>query len=164
MEYFSNKNSNININKAKNEEKYERYNNYISQNDKNDNNNSRNNKRDYFNEINQFKEQINTRFNNFRDYIRDKRKEITREENKSLNYEQSGNSRTKMESYGQNNYFMKNNINNYSNNNYLERTNLQNLIDQYKNKYSTFENSIYNINNKAKMNQTFSIDKKYLNE
>ena len=161
LEYFSNKNSNININKPKNEEKYERYNNYISQNY---NNNSRNNKRDYFDEINQFKEQINTRFNNFRDYIRDKRKEITREENKSLNYEQPGNSRTKMESYGQNNYYMKNNINNYSNNNYLERTNLQNLIDQYKNKYSTFENSIYNINNKAKMNQTFSIDKKYLNE
>ena len=48
--------------------------------------------------INQFKEQINTRFNNFRDYIRDKRKEITREENKSLNYEQPGKSRTKMES------------------------------------------------------------------
>jgi hypothetical protein len=161
LDYFNSKynNNNNNNDNNMNEEQNERYK-YINSNY----NENMNNKRDYLGCINQFKKQINSRFNNFRDYIRDKRKEFLQEENKSRNFEEPETFPKEIESYGKKNYLVKNNIRNfnYSNNiNYLERTNLQNLIDAYRNKYHAFENSFYKIKNK--LNKSFSMDKKFLN-
>ena len=166
MDYFNSKynnninnNDNDNMSKNMNEEKNERYN-YINSNY----NENMNNKRDYLDDMDQFKRHINSRFNNFWDYLRDKRKEFLQEENKSRNFEETEIIPKEIESYGKKNYLAKNNIRNfnYSNNiNYFEKTNLQNLIDAYRNKYNAFENSFYKIKNK--LNKSFSMDKKFLN-
>ena len=157
LDYFTNKSTNINnnINMNKREEKYERKNYNIS-----DLNKTINNKRDYLDEVNRIKNQINERYNHFHDYIRDKKKEITHEENKSRNFEEPDKlGIRKIESY----YLIRNNIRNgdYANYNYLERNNLQNLIDKYKSRFNALENSINN--NRIKLNKSFSMNKKYIN-
>ena len=50
--------------------------------------NNDNNKNNYLEELNQFKNQMNLRFKNFRDYIMDKKRDIFNEENKSRNFEE----------------------------------------------------------------------------
>ena len=163
LDYFPNKIRNIDNNNKYHhmnsnsniiEERYERYKNKNIYNNKNNRI-----KNEYIEDLNQFKEQMNSRFNNFRNFIMDKRKEIFNEENKSRNFEQPEKYLTRIESYGNRQYLGKN-VNNY--NNYLERTNLQNLINDYKNKYNAFEKSIHNKNNNnniLRLNQTFSVDK-----
>ena len=102
MDYFNSKynnninnNDNDNMSKNMNEEKNERYN-YINSNY----NENMNNKRDYLDDMDQFKRHINSRFNNFWDYLRDKRKEFLQEENKSRNFEETEIIPKEIESYG----------------------------------------------------------------
>ena len=102
MDYFNSKynnninnNDNDNMSKNMNEEKNERYN-YINSNY----NENMNNKRDYLDDIDQFKIHINSIFNNFWDYLRDKRKEFLQEENKSRNFEETEIIPKEIESYG----------------------------------------------------------------
>ena len=168
LDYFNNKANSLNninnnennyLNKRMNEEKYERFN-YLKQNNYNNMNNDKN---DFFDDVNQFKKQINSRFNNFREFIRGKRKEIVQEENKSRNFEEQEKFGKEIEGYGNKNYLRKYQIRNF-NNNYQERTSLQNLIDEYKSKFSALENSINKMKNKSRLNKTFSMDKKFFNK
>ena len=130
-----------------------------------------NNKRDYIEELNQFKNQMNLRFKNFRDYIMEKKRDIFNEENKSRNFEEPEKYNDSIQSYGYKKYLINNNQRKYNfllnNNNinqaqnYLERTNIQNLINDYRNKYNAFENSINKStnNNKSSLKKSLSEDK-----
>ena len=129
------------------------------------------NKKDYLDELHQFKKQMNLRFNNFRDYIMEKKRDIFNEENKNRNFEEPEKYDEKIQNYGYKKYLINGNqgkynylLNNNRVNNYLERTNLQNLINDYRNKYNAFENSINkNNNNKSVLKRSLSEDKNIFN-
>ena len=131
--------------------------------------NNDNNKRDYIDELNQFKNQMNLRFKNFRDYIMEKKRNIFNEENKSRNFEEPEKYDEPIQNYGYRKYLINNNQRKYNfllnNNNlahnYLERTNIQNLINDYRNKYNAFENSVNKNtnNNKSVLKKSLSEDK-----
>ena len=129
--------------------------------------NNDNNKKSYLEELNQFKNQMNLRFKNFRDYIMDKKRDIFNEENKSRNFEEPEKYDEQIQDYGYKKYLLNNNqrkynflLNNNHAHNYLERTNLQNRINDYRNKYNAFENSINkNNNNKPVLRRSLSEDK-----
>ena len=152
------KNNNLNLSKNSYEKKFEKYKYY----DLNDNNN-KNNQSDYFSEGYQSKKPTNLLFNNFLDFIKDKKRDFTKEEeDKNKNFENSYNKN--INKFEKKDYLGKNVMKNfnYSNKkNYLQRTNLQNLIDVYKSKFKALENFI-NINkNKSALNKTFGMNKKY---
>ena len=152
------KNNNLNLSKNSYEKKFEKYNYY----DLNDNNNN-NNQSDYFSDGYQSKKPTNLLFNNFLDFIKDKKRDfIKEEEDKNKNFENTYNK--KINKFEKKDYLGKNVMKNfnYSNKkNYLQRTNLQNLIDVYKSKFKALENFI-NINkNKSALNKTFGMNKKY---
>ena len=155
---------NLNVNKNLYEKNFQKYNFYKINNINNINKNNNINNNDFFDDVYDSKKPTNSLFNNFRDFVIDKKREFIKEEDKSKNLENPEKFNKKTDNFKNNDYIGKNIIRNFNSTNkknYFERTNLQNLIDVYKSKFKALEGFINSNKKKPGLNKTFTVNKKY---